>query len=454
MSNQVAAIVQGLLADDNEVRKRAEAAYAQAKKSQLAQLLVEMARLVGLPSTDSATRGAVAVFMRKLIFDLRDADFASVPAAAMNEVKKQLVAGFQAERRAHTVKQVSAAIASLAQNNQWPDSVTLFLGHAEKAAAKEQVAAFLTLLDNLCQFANELVAPLASRILAFVNKGLAGPLEVKLPAIKCAASLVYALSATNPELIQQGKFTPVCSQVLDGVVLLLKDQNTERAEDALKSLEVLARQVPTNFKPLLQKLSSVCSQVAAHSKADEALRAMALEVLKSIATGAGAMVRKFPEFIKTAVTVSLRMLAEVDAEDWDGATCDPLDENEQAPWNVAADAMAAFADDIGRPIVPVLFSMVPAMLTSSSWQQRFAALTAISRVVGSEACAKMILPKLDAIVKMVAPALKDGQQRNRFVGVHTMAILITMYVCATSLSSQPLLPYTRTPAVMSCLAPI
>ena len=56
---------------------------------------------------------------------------------------------------------------------------------------------------------------------------------------------------------------------------------------------------------------------------------IARQVLKSVATGAGAMVRKFPEFTRTAVTASLRMLAEVTDEDWDGANCDPLDESEQ-----------------------------------------------------------------------------------------------------------------------------
>jgi hypothetical protein len=332
--------------------------------------------MVGRADAESATRGVVAVFLRKLIFEQKAEDFARAGAAALADLKQQLVAGFRAETNPHSVKQICAAIASLAQNNQWPDSVAVFLAHAEQVATPVQAAGFLTLMDNLCQFANELVAPLASRILAFTNKGLAAgaPEQLKLPAIKCAASLVYALTATNPELIQQNKFSGVCSDVLDGVVALLKglasEGGVQRAEEALKGLEVLARQVPTNFKPLLGKLCDVCSQVAAHPKADPALRAMALEVLKSIATGAGAMVRKSPDFTKTAVRVSLQMLAEVTDEDWDGATCTDVDEDDQSPWRVASDAMAAFADDIGRPLVPVLFSMVPALLTNASWQHR------------------------------------------------------------------------------------
>ena len=98
----------------------------------------------------------------------------------------------------------------------------------------------------------------------------------------------------------------------------------------------------------------------------------------------------------------------------------------QAPWNVARDAMAAFADDIGRPLVPVLFGMIPAMLTNASWQKRYAGLVAISRVASSEACAKLLLPKLEKVVKMVAPALNDGHQRNRLAGIGCLEVIISM----------------------------
>ena len=431
MSAQIRAVVEGLSADDNDTRNNAERAFAQAKQNALGQLLVEMATIIGEPSTESGMRGIVAVYLRKLIFDLKEKDFTRVSNASMAELKNQLLAGFQREPDAHSVKQICAAIASLAQNNVWDDSVKVFMAHAEKASTEKAMSAFLTLMDNLCQFANELVMPEAGRILGFVNRGMAGPLSTKLPAIKCAASLVYAMSALDPNLIDQHKFTSVCGSVVDGTVELLKhlgdDHAIDRAEDALKALEVLARQVPTNFKPLLTKVCGVCTQVASHAQVAPQLRAMALEVLKSIANGAGAMVRKFPQFTTTAVKVSLQMLSEVTDEDWEAGNCDPLDEDEHAPWNVARDAMAAFADDIGRPIVPVLFGLVPALLTNAAWQKRFAALTSIYSVVGSEACAKMILPKLEAIVKMVAPALRDGHQRNRFVAVDTIAILITMY---------------------------
>ena len=191
MASHVTKIVNGLVSDDNETRRQAEKAYEGAKQSSLAPLLVEMGKIVGRPDTDSGTRGIVGVFLRKLIFDLTEEDYARVPVAALNELKQQLIAGFRAETKPHTIKQICSAIASLAQGGQWPDSASVFLTHAERSASPAQAAAFLVLLDNLCQFANDIVAPLAGRILAFVNKGLKGPVELKLPAVKCAASLVY-----------------------------------------------------------------------------------------------------------------------------------------------------------------------------------------------------------------------------------------------------------------------
>ena len=76
MSNaQVARLVQSLLSDDNNIRNEAEKNYKAAKQSALGSVMVEFSTIVGNPATDSGTRGAVAVLLRKLIFDLTDADY-------------------------------------------------------------------------------------------------------------------------------------------------------------------------------------------------------------------------------------------------------------------------------------------------------------------------------------------------------------------------------------------
>lgn len=401
----VSTLVQGLLSDDNDIRKRSETAYEQAKAHNIGKLIVSFASLIGEVSTDTDIRAAVAVLLRKLIFDMKPSEFEKVSQPDLAKAKQALVQGFRQDSNVNTIRKVSSVIATLAHSNMWSDSVKVFVAHAEKAASHEAARSFLIVLDNLCEFAGDLVVPFAGRILAVIQKGLSGSVDLKLTAIQCAASLVYSMSAASPDLVLQKKFVPVLGPVLDQVVVILKQPNNDMSETALKSLEILARQVPTNFKPILTKLCSVCSQVAAHPKLDERLRAMALEVMKSIATGAGAMVRKSNAFTKTAIMVSLRMLAEVQDDEWDGASCDPIDESEQAPWNVAADAMAVFADMIGSPVVPILFQMVPALLTNSSWKQRYAALQSIAKVVGSETCAKIIRTKLDTVVKMVNSTL-------------------------------------------------
>ena len=111
-------MIQQLLSDDNDVRKAAEAQYAVAKKQALPQVLVEMSALIGNPSTDTPTRGAVGTFLRKLIFDLKPTDFMRVSQAVLVKTKANLLQGFQHETGANAVRQICACIATLAAAGQ------------------------------------------------------------------------------------------------------------------------------------------------------------------------------------------------------------------------------------------------------------------------------------------------------------------------------------------------
>ena len=77
----------------------------------------------------------------------------------------------------------------------------------------------------------------------------------------------------------------------------------------------------------------------------------------------------------------------------------------------------------GQVLVPILFSIIPTLLSAEDWKQRRAALMAIS-IVG-EGCIQVLTPNLDTIMKMVLPSFQDKNERVRWAACNAVGQLAT-----------------------------
>ena len=77
----------------------------------------------------------------------------------------------------------------------------------------------------------------------------------------------------------------------------------------------------------------------------------------------------------------------------------------------------------GQPILPPTFNWLPKMLESSSWQERHAALMAISAI--SEGCREMMEEQLDQVLNLIMPALTDQHPRVRWAGCNALGQMST-----------------------------
>ena len=77
----------------------------------------------------------------------------------------------------------------------------------------------------------------------------------------------------------------------------------------------------------------------------------------------------------------------------------------------------------GQTLLPPTFAWLPKMLDSSSWQEKHAALMAISAI--SEGCREMMEAQLDQVLSLIMPALGDAHPRVRWAGCNALGQMST-----------------------------
>src|SRR6266566_2787093 len=77
----------------------------------------------------------------------------------------------------------------------------------------------------------------------------------------------------------------------------------------------------------------------------------------------------------------------------------------------------------GKAVLPVSFQYIPQMLHSTEWQQRRAALMAISSI--GEGCVKAMKPELGNIIQMIIPSFNDPHPRVRYAACNAVGQIST-----------------------------
>lgn len=82
----------------------------------------------------------------------------------------------------------------------------------------------------------------------------------------------------------------------------------------------------------------------------------------------------------------------------------------------------------GKSVLPVSFQFIPQMLQSEQWQQRHAALMAISAI--GEGCVKIMEPELGNIIQLIVPYFKDPSARVRYATCNAIGQMSTDFAPA------------------------
>ena len=154
----------------------------------------------------------------------------------------------------------------------------------------------------------------------------------------------------------------------------------------------------------------------------------ALELLSTFAEVSPSMCKLTPTYTEQMVLITLSMLTEVcidddDAAEWNNKD-DSEDEDEEPEYGAARQALDRVALKLnGQALAGPLFQYLPAMVLSSNWRERQAALMALSSA--AEGCADVLMNEIPKILDMILPSLEDEHPRVQYAGCNALGQMST-----------------------------
>jgi hypothetical protein len=221
-------------------------------------------------------------------------------------------------------------------------------------------------------------------------------------------------------------FNPLMVQMLNVLPSLLAQENETSLTEAFTSLIELAASLPRLFRPILPQLLAFSLSILTNKQLEEGTRHSCLELLMTLVDEAPAMIRKkTPEFCQNIIPICLEMMSLIEDEATWHAT-DNIEESDDSDEShvIGEQAMDRIARKIGATTVtPVAFTLIPQYLQSSNWNQRHAALMAVSAI--GEGCHKLLSKELAKVVSMVVPYTADAHPRVRYAACNCIGQLST-----------------------------
>lgn len=280
-------------------------------------------------------------------------------------------------------------------------------------------------------------------------------LQVRLEAMKAAAAYIgqadeatqKSLAVLMPHMLdvrkkntkRNSKKTKLYMQPLSPVIAARDDQVLV---DGLVVLIELGDNCPKLFRAVLPNVLTVMVSIAKDKSFDDRTRQTALELLLTLSEAAPPMARKIPNFASEIIPVAMEMITDIeDDESWyttedvsklngsqrvvDIKVLIQLEEDDNEENYVMGEStLDRIARTLGgKTVVPVAFQYIPQMLQAGDWQQRRAALMAISSI--GEGSIKIMKPELSNIINMVLPSFKDAHPRVRYAACNTLGQLST-----------------------------
>ncbi|CAO3641141.1 unnamed protein product [Cunninghamella echinulata] len=243
--------------------------------------------------------------------------------------------------------------------------------------------------------------------------------QVRLEAMKAAAAYIIQADTNGQKAL--GALMP---QMLDTLSPIIAARDDQTLVDGLVVLIDLGDNAPRLFRPVLSNVLTVMVTIAKDKSFEDRTRQTALELLLTLCEAAAGMCRKTPNFANEIIPVAMEMITDIeDDEAW--YTTEDLDEDDNEENYVMGEStMDRLARTLGgKFVVPIAFQYIPQMIQSTEWQQRRAALMAISSI--GEGSVKIMKPELGNIMQMILGCFKDVHPRVRYAACNAVGQMST-----------------------------
>jgi len=415
---EVEQLLLNLLSADNNIRSAAEKSYDdwRADKNSLLQGLIG----VICQSSHSHIRKMGTVLLRKTVVagdgnEETDTDFLRSDANTQAIVKSSLLQTLRTEPAKDVRKGVADVISFLASSEvpagKWQELLP-FIFECSKGTEAERVSSLqifsmLSATESIITLFVPYVEVLKQAFQDCMSASMS--VSVRMAAVEaCAEFIMNVDEAVAP------MFKPLLPAMLESLSMSLQ-QRHDSEEDVRRGLECFIELIERTdkgfFNDCLVPIFHAMHQVAKEKMLEDATRYLGMEFLLTCCEVYGpSLLKRVPDALELIVPLCLEYMTEIEeSPDWNMSEEDDNDESV----DIGQEGIDRVALAIrGKLLVPVVFRLLPPLLSSPDWRQRYAAVMAISWV--GEGCHKTLVPELKNVVNLYAPLFSDPHPMVRF----------------------------------------
>eukprot|EP00510_Aplanochytrium_minuta_P000009 CAMPEP_0184027574 /NCGR_PEP_ID=MMETSP0954-20121128/14284_1 /TAXON_ID=627963 /ORGANISM="Aplanochytrium sp, Strain PBS07" /LENGTH=490 /DNA_ID=CAMNT_0026312169 /DNA_START=105 /DNA_END=1573 /DNA_ORIENTATION=- len=410
-------LVAALMSTDNGVRKQAEKEYEDLKQTSPDSISLHLLELLNSTEANLNVRSLAAILLRGALTKNNGELFCRLNSATRQTLQTELLASLLNEGHVQIRRKTCDAVGELgrklvdSKKNEWPQLVQYVLANVTSDNPNHRESAFSIFEKISTHFAANASNNYQRLNQIFSASFCVSPgdnnVGVHVSAIKAWAALLQSIGNANDRTL----FTSLLSEVLRCLQASLEISATPEAIEILKVLIEICEDHAKIFQPLLGSFINLMSKVIENGNIDASVRQLSLELVVTVAETKPSMCRKLSDnsFVTTIVPAIFVMMlgleefaSEQELHAWANSDDDDDDGDSDSLLNFChgASGLDRLACSIGGDtVLPVTFQLVSQYASSNRWQDRHAALVAISQI--SEVIVPTFQGKMPEIVTTV-----------------------------------------------------
>ena len=428
----LAQLLHSLSSSDNSVRSGAEKSLESewTNTSNVEMLLTYLAE-EACSGADESTRSFAAVLFRRVaikspkeLASVTDRTIGVISEPVRQQIRSILLRGFASQQTNQVRHKLSDAISEVAKEDASPQGSWNELIPALFEATRNTDPSFRESAFRVFSSAPELIdKSYLDLVLPIFNSGF----EDSDDDVRIAAcSAFVAFFRELPKKSWQS-LSPLLPNLLNSLPRFLLNGQDQALASVLESLIDLVELAPKMFKDMFPTIIEFCAAVSKNKELEANTRMASLELLTTFAEVSPQMCKRTQSYTDNMVLITLSMLTEVCMDDDEAAEWnnnDDSEDDEDEEHDAARQALDRVALRLnGQALAGPLFQYLPAMIHSTSWRERQAALMALSST--AEGCVDVLIDEIPRILDLILPTLDDSHPRVQYACCNALGQMST-----------------------------
>ena len=414
-------VLSKLLSHDNNVRSQAEEAYQQLLGKDPVGTASNLISALACPQYDKAVRVLSCVLCRQLV----KSQWSQLDASTRGRIQQCVLQALEAEADIHLSRRICFVIIAEPKESlvQRSDLLPRVLELIRASGNGEKRLVFLFLLEMVAEFAVD----------SIVSHGLEKTVEVLEACLKDTSSVaaqLHAASALASLMLSmkdpRAKMGAFLSNAVPTIMaaigsgLLCQGKESEYAVKALEAVTKLSAKCMWAFDASLGQVCTQLIEMADSDRVESGGRSLSLEFFNEVLKRRGKKVTENASFLQTCLVtlVKLQCVDEDWSADWEDDQQpnpdDMLEMNHPGMRGTALVTLFCIANTVqnAERFLKLVFDLLPRLLGSGSWQEKYAGLSTLAVIVQPQG--EQLESILRNVMLSIEPFLRDPNPRLQY----------------------------------------